>query len=385
MKKKPNQLSMLKKSVVREDESGKIDCMPQFKPYSHVFDDLTTKSNQDTTHPLVNVVITQNSKHCIAIAEKNDEHFEIQGFNLLGEKYRIFTRVYHGKYLKMNLIEQNAEGTEFSIGCQDNGHFKVIFVNDRGEELDVFDVSEFLKIDSQSTPITGFQEPLITTTYISGRNVFVQAYHRIDRKHYHFLYNYESKQVQSAISVSEIKDCSNLNFPVKSFYSSVSNHIYTFYRQGQCITTNASNTAECKYENLPINDMGTMYLLFEKALIVRSSSSILFFKVSKETGLWTQYKRIDKMRGEIYFIKGNVRIQITTDRKIYFYLIDQETCEPTLENVMYNYMNCSQMMFGPRVRSSIVFKQSQIGFSIYQRKMFHNFKVTISDKNYEGA
>lgn len=91
------------------------------------------------------------------------------------------------------------------------------------------------------------------------------------------------------------------------------------------------------------------------------------------------------MRGEIYFIKGNVRIQITTDKKIYFFMIDKDTCEPTLENVMYNYMSCSQMMFGPKVRSSIVFKQGQSGFSIYQRKMFHNFKVTISDQNFEGA
>jgi hypothetical protein len=43
----------------------------------------------------------------------------------------------------------------------------------------------------------------------------------------------------------------------------------------------------------------------------------------------------------IYFIKGNKRIQVTTDEKVYFYLIDPVTFEPTLENVMFNYMNCS--------------------------------------------
>jgi hypothetical protein len=31
------------------------------------------------------------------------------------------------------------------------------------------------------------------------------------------------------------------------------------------------------------------------------------------------------MRGQIYFIRGNVRIQIITDEKIYFFLIDKET------------------------------------------------------------
>lgn len=46
-------------------------------------------------------------------------------------------------------------------------------------------------------------------------------------------------------------------------------------------------------------------------------------------------------RGFIYYIKGNIRIQITTDELIYFYKIDPETLMPHLENVMYNYMNCT--------------------------------------------
>jgi len=46
-------------------------------------------------------------------------------------------------------------------------------------------------------------------------------------------------------------------------------------------------------------------------------------------------------RGFIYYIKGNIRIQITTDEKIFFYLIDKETFEPILENVMMNYMACN--------------------------------------------
>jgi hypothetical protein len=291
-----------------EDESGRIECMPQFKPYTNVFDDLTVKSNQDTTYPLVNVVITQNSKHCIAIASKNDEHFEIQGF-CLTHKHRVWTKEYsNGKYLKMNLIEQNADGTEFAIAYQDNGYFRVIFINDKGEVLDTLDVTDLLKIDEQSTPITGFMEPLITTCFIKNREVFVQAYHRIEKKHYHFIYDYGLKQVLNQTTASELKDCSTINFPVKSFYSSITNCVYTFYRQGQCITTNALNPSEAKYENLPVNDMGTMYLLFEKALIVRSSSTILFFKIDPVSGNWKEYNRLNNMRGEIYFIKGNVRI-----------------------------------------------------------------------------
>jgi hypothetical protein len=48
-----------------------------------------------------------------------------------------------------------------------------------------------------------------------------------------------------------------------------------------------------------------------------------------------------KVRGMIYFIKGNIRIQVTTDDYVFFYLIDKETFMPTLENVMQNYMGCN--------------------------------------------
>ena len=84
-----------------------------------------------------------------------------------------------------------------------------------------------------------------------------------------------------------------------------------------------------------------MYLLYDKALAVRSSASILFFKISEETGLWELYHQFPNMRGQIYFIRGNIRIQIVTDEKIYFYKIDKLTLIPELENVMYNFMQCS--------------------------------------------
>lgn len=101
--------------------------------------------------------------------------------------------------------------------------------------------------------------------------------------------------------------------------------------------------------------------------------------------MYTEYNRLTGMRGQIYFIKGNKRIQVTTDERIYFYLIDPETLEPTLENVMFNYMNCSQMMFGAKVRFGVTFKQNQQDFSIWGRKYYHNFKVTITEMDLEGA
>jgi hypothetical protein len=187
------------------------------------------------------------------------------------------------------------------------------------------------------------------------------------------------------VAVQEIPNCTQRNFPIKTFYSLHTKVCHTFYRQGHCLTTDPMDIKTSKQEKITDADLGNMYLLFDQALVVRSSSSILFFKIDSETGYWQQYKKFDNMRGQIYFIRGNVRIQIVTDEKVYFYMINKETLLPTLENVMYNYMQCSQMMFGARVRFGITFKSNQPGFQIYTRKYFHNFKVQLNTTNYEGA
>ena len=135
-------------------------------------------------------------------------------------------------------------------------------------------------------------------------------------------------------------------------------------------------------------DLGQMYLVYNSALIARSSSDILFFKIEvdedTEERKWKQYDIIN-CRGFIYYIKGNVRIQITTDFKIFFYLIDKETFKATLENVMYNFMGCNQMMFGSKVRYSVTYKTNQRSFDIFRRKYWHDFKVPLSNENLEGS
>jgi len=87
----------------------------------------------------------------------------------------------------------------------------------------------------------------------------------------------------------EIKDSTKINFPLRSFNNVEWNEQYTFYRQGQVVTTKRP-VDEAKDGSLPNGlvvqyceqmtkvDLGDMYLAFEKALIVRSSNSILIFK-----------------------------------------------------------------------------------------------------------
>lgn len=91
------------------------------------------------------------------------------------------------------------------------------------------------------------------------------------------------------------------------------------------------------------------------------------------------------IRGFIYFIKGNKRIQITTDDNIYFYLIDLETFAPKLENVMFNFMGCNQMMFGSKVKYGITYKTNQRSFDVYRRRYIHDYKVPVSHEILEGS
>jgi hypothetical protein len=76
---------------------------------------------------------------------------------------------------------------------------------------------------------------------------------------------------------------------------------------------------------------------------------------------------------------------VTTDEKIFFYRIHEETLEPALENVMYNYMSCSTMMFGTKVSYCITYKINQKGFNIYRRKCEHDYMVNVLKENLEGA
>jgi hypothetical protein len=85
------------------------------------------------------------------------------------------------------------------------------------------------------------------------------------------------------------------------------------------------------FEKIYDKDLGQMFLVYGKALVVRSSSQVLFFKLVYDDFLmtwnWKIYHELN-IRGFIYYIKGNVRIQVCTDERIYFYLIDKDTLQP---------------------------------------------------------
>ena len=143
-----------------------------------------------------------------------------------------------------------------------------------------------------------------------------------------------------------------------------------------------------KFQKITDKDLGQMYLVNEKVLITRSSSQILLFKQvrNEDTQIkeWKCYRTLNH-RGFIFFNKGNRRIQITTDKKIFIYLMDLQTMVLSLENVIDNFINCSQVMIGRKVKYCISYKTNQKCFEIWRRQYRHSFNANVVSMNLNGS
>lgn len=123
------------------------------------------------------------------------------------------------------------------------------------------------------------------------------------------------------------------NFPVQSFYNSEKNEVISLYRQGQCFTINASDIEQFNFQDISDRDLGQMYLFNNKVLMCMSASMIFFYRqeeVSPGKVVWKHYDTVDQQGHQMYFIKNTNCIQVTTEEKIFFYKIDEETLKPSL-------------------------------------------------------
>lgn len=159
-----------------------------------------------------------------------------------------------------------------------------------------------------------FPDPYVTCCFVTKTLLFVNLFHNYTLTHYHFLYNTETRKIiggPDGKPVTKKLDCTKKNFPYKSFYNEERNEVYAFYRQGQAFTISVGDLTKFRYERMTELDLGQMILFKGEALIARSSSRVLFFKQVREQGTtkrsWKLYHQI-RVRGFIYFIKGNIRI-----------------------------------------------------------------------------
>jgi len=161
-----------------------------------------------------------------------------------------------------------------------------------------------------------FPDPCMVCCFITDTQLFVNVFHNKLLCHYHFIYDTKKNEIVSAIQQMEI-DCSRKNFPQKCFYNAEKSQIYIFYRQGQSFTIfydpkkGSKSLEDYRFERMTELDLGQMVLFQGEALITRSSSRVLFFKQEKDIATkettWQKYHEL-RVRGFIFFIKGNIRI-----------------------------------------------------------------------------
>lgn len=109
---------------------------------------LDEEGNREPELNIINIVITYDSKHCIALtADERQEITQIQVYSLT-----TFDAVFHfeitGTWVVMNDVEQNLAGDTLCVPYSDNGKLRLIIFNNKGKKLaklrmnDVFGIDE---------------------------------------------------------------------------------------------------------------------------------------------------------------------------------------------------------------------------------------------------
>lgn len=380
-----------------EDSEGYVDpsANSYFKNYGNIFNNLLKYTTVETPSDIVTCQISYDSTRAIAVLKESEYLYLIQMYDLETQE-KTFEEQIGGdpnQYIKVKEVTQNSKGDFYAICYLDDGNFKIrtFGKEDRNQDAvleEEFLVNKAIGIDDFTIPNHRFPDPFIVADFISDEKLFVVLFHNDSLTHYHFVYNFKERKIEGKVYSHALSNTSKENFPQKCFYNDHKKEVNAFYRQGQAFTIPLNNPENYFEDDISDREMGQMFMFNLEALIVNSSSRIVFFRQEYDENIekrrWVQYHVLNK-RGQIYFMKGNKRIQITTDTHIYFYIMDRKTLMPSLENVMNNYMECNMMMFGTKVNYCITYKQNQKDFIIYRRKYFHSFKTQITTEDYTNA
>jgi hypothetical protein len=129
----------------------------------------------------------------------------------------------------------------------------------------------------------------VTCCFITDEKVFINLFYNPTLTHYHFIWDVTKKSIVGK-PVQLKMECSKKNFPYKCFYNEDKHEIYSFYRQGFSFIIDADDCSKYVFDRMTDMDLGQMYLVYNQALIARSSSDILFFKLdydeNSETRKW---------------------------------------------------------------------------------------------------
>ena len=94
---------------------------------------------------------------------------------------------------------------------------------------------------------------------------------------------------------------------------------------------------------------------------------------------WQKYHVID-VSGFISFGVGQLHFLIATEKFIYQYKFDPEDKKdyiPRHISTMFNFLQCTNMLFGDAGKRCIIYQRNQPDVTVYFRKYTHNFQETI--------
>jgi hypothetical protein len=64
----------------------------------------------------------------------------------------------------------------------------------------------------------GIYQPCTTLAFLPDDTACISVFHRLERRHYQFIYDYRNKQAITSVYTVDIESITSRNFPVKSFY-----------------------------------------------------------------------------------------------------------------------------------------------------------------------
>lgn len=91
------------------------------------------------------------------------------------------------------------------------------------------------------------------------------------------MYDIVDKCVLGDIVVVNIDDCTPSNFPLRSILNTSTNEVFNLYRQGNMTRVPLKDTNTFDLTKLN-GDMDSVFFIYNKVIIVRSSSNVLFIK-----------------------------------------------------------------------------------------------------------
>jgi len=160
--------------------------------------------------------------------------------------------------------------------------------------------------------LAGSPDPFITCCFVTDEIVFINLFHTYNRKHYHFFFNIDKREIDGDVAEYDVKNYSS-NFPLKCIYNEDKQEIYSFYRLGEAFIIPQGNAKDYQMDQMTDDVLGTMYLIYNKAIVAGTSDCTSFYKLEfdeiEERRVWKCYKTVN-VAGSAYYTKGNIRIQI---------------------------------------------------------------------------